>query len=321
MTGTPRRTRPFLRAGSAALLATLAAGAGAVDLPEAMSTVSSTCSSAMGSDNDSYGPLPVGLSSQCDEQGSSPQGRFGEATWQAVARSDTGLGSQTGGVGLSNGDAHATAENINARAAAVTSGTVSFAWRLALASDAPFVPPSIPVRFTAWGEGHLSGEGYEFGGRVRAEVGLQWPGFPASQFSFDSGEHYNFGAIDRSLGGTTVLAVTPGQTVAGWVVSSCQVSAVGYVIDGSVVQPLRSDVGCTVSADPLLMLDQATFDATYGAASFPLAEHYRLDYSPNVPVVPEPAAAWLWLMGLASLAGLVKGRARAVARGPSAAAR
>lgn len=273
-------------------------------LPEAVTTVNATCASALRTDAHAIGPLPVGLSAECDESGSSQQGRFGEASWLATGSANTGLGSQTGTVGLANADSHVSATNINGRASVLGSALTTFYWRLTLDPGAPFMPSTVPVRFSAFGEGNISGSGYEYGGQVKAETGLQWPGFPLTQFSFDSGERYNFGSIDRQFSGSTVLAIAPGYAIAGWVQASCRVSAVGFAIDGQTPQPLTSEATCTVSADPMLSLDQSAFDSIYGPEAFQLADYARLEYSSNVPV-PEPATALLLVMGLSSV-GLVR---------------
>ncbi len=53
------------------------------------------------------------------------------------------------------------------------------------------------------------------------------------------------------------------------------------------------------TVDPTFRFDQAAFDATYGSNSFPLADYYSLDFSPNaISTVPGPIAG-------AGLPGLV----------------
>lgn len=68
------------------------------------------------------------------------------------------------------------------------------------------------------------------------------------------------------------------------------------------------ELGLTTSefqaeVDPTFGFDQAAFDAMYGRRSFPLAEYYSLDFSPNVPAssVPEPSTVLLWGTFLAGL--------------------
>ena len=58
-----------------------------------------------------------------------------------------------------------------------------------------------------------------------------------------------------------------------------------------------------VAVDPKIGFDQAAFDALYGSNSFPLAQYYSIDFSPNVPVpsVPVPGALPLFASGLAGL--------------------
>jgi hypothetical protein len=79
-------------------------------------------------------------------------------------------------------------------------------------------------------------------------------------------------------------------------------------IDGTA--PTSGDASCSLAIKSNLSLDQAGFDANpthYGAAtSFKLADYYRIEYSANVPAVPEPEN---WAMLLAGL-GLVAMAAR-----------
>lgn len=280
----------------------------AAALADAQSLVGVGCYNDFGNDNGSAGPLPVGLSMQCDWTGTSPQGRWGTASWQASASAHTGLA----GLGVADGVAHASATNVRARVDATAGGWVSFAWRLDPLAAPPFVPDTLPVRFRASGEGHLNGDGPWYGGRITASATLDLVGFPAADYRFDSGEQYFFGALDRQFGGSTTLQVLPGQTLSGRVHANCWVVTIGSAIDGELPLPLTSRAECSVVADPILGLDQAAFVARYGDAAFNLADYYRVSVSPNVPV-PEPATAVLWLAALAA-AAVRRGRSRLTGR-------
>lgn len=265
----------------------------AAALDDAQSLVGVACLDEFGNDNGSVGPLPTGLSLQCDWHGQSPQGRWGTASWQASASAHTGLA----GLGVVDGVAHASATNVHSRADAGAGGWVSFFWRLDALAETPFVPETVPVHFRALGEGHASGDGPWYGGRITASVSVDVAGFAAADYRFDSGEQYFFGALDRRFGGTSTLQVQPGQVLSGFVHANCWVVAIGSAIDGDPPMPLTSSAECHVAADPFLGLDQAAFDARYGAQAFNLADYYQLNVSPNVPV-PEPASAALWLAAL-----------------------
>ena len=58
---------------------------------------------------------------------------------------------------------------------------------------------------------------------------------------------------------------------------------------------------CHATVDPTIYLDQAAFDAKYGAESFLLSDYYTLQFSDNVGVVPLPAVVWLFSSGLLGL--------------------
>lgn len=54
-------------------------------------------------------------------------------------------------------------------------------------------------------------------------------------------------------------------------------------------------------ADPLIMFDQETFDATWGEDSFPLADYFRIEYSPGIVFVPEPSTLLIAAVGIVCL--------------------
>ena len=78
-----------------------------------------------------------------------------------------------------------------------------------------------------------------------------------------------------------------------------------YVI-ASTGNILNSQAECHATVDPIIRLDQAAFDAKYGADSFLLSDYYSLQFSSNVGAVPVPAAVWLFGTVLIGLAGVGK---------------
>lgn len=66
------------------------------------------------------------------------------------------------------------------------------------------------------------------------------------------------------------------------------------------IAPVDGEANCQAIIDPLITFDQATFDATWGASSYVLADYWEIGQSPNL--VPEPGFA-----GLIGLGGLALG--------------
>ena len=65
---------------------------------------------------------------------------------------------------------------------------------------------------------------------------------------------------------------------------------------------------CQAIIDPLIEFDQPTFDATWGAASYPLADFWEIAQSPNL--IPEPGFGILGSLGALGLATLGRRRSR-----------
>ena len=62
---------------------------------------------------------------------------------------------------------------------------------------------------------------------------------------------------------------------------------------------------CQAYSDPILVFDQAQFDAQMGEDTFLLADYYSIEVSPNA-FVPVPASAWLFGSGLLGLVGIAR---------------
>lgn len=83
------------------------------------------------------------------------------------------------------------------------------------------------------------------------------------------------------------------------IAATCATSAGRNAFSGQVV--LAND--CQAIVDPSFALDQATFDAMMGAASFPLTDYFAVDLSANIlAAVPEPSALALLALGAMGLA-------------------
>lgn len=61
---------------------------------------------------------------------------------------------------------------------------------------------------------------------------------------------------------------------------------------------------CMAEVDPLIVFDQAAFDAAMGNDSFALNDYYRIAFSANI--VPIPSAVWLFGSGLIGALSLVR---------------
>jgi hypothetical protein len=72
-----------------------------------------------------------------------------------------------------------------------------------------------------------------------------------------------------------------------------QIYTIGYRTSCTVANPHTGGrASCSANADPLLSFDQAALDAfarNSGRQTFSLSDYYRIEYSPDLPIVPEPA--------------------------------
>jgi MYXO-CTERM domain-containing protein len=130
----------------------------------------------------------------------------------------------------------------------------------------------------------------------------------------------SFGTVRLSLDGPmhsdTTLALGPPDF-------ENEKISVGVVPDESYTLTLRaqcqsaSDGHCVAVLDPGIFFDQAAFDARLGASSYPLADYFSIEVSPNIGV-PEPSAGALPALVLAGIAWRRRRRRPLSARSTSA---
>lgn len=175
---------------------------------------------------------------------------------------------------------------LNDEVTAAATGGVMFFFSVDQIKIPTVAPITIPVYFEARGQGSVEA-GY---GRYIASAGIS--GVPGADFSTGSYEGYtSTSTFDKSVS----VDLTPNYNYIVQIGAGCY----AFAEEGTPHSAAQAAV------DPIIRLDQAAFDATYGSNSFPLAQYYRIDFSPNVPLaaVPEPASTMI-LLG-ASLVGLI----------------
>lgn len=278
-----RTETTLLRALALALLALGLAGVPAAAVPEAVTSVSCSTSNPGDDDLEVFGPLPFGLTADCDRLGTG---------YQANSHVQTDFGPGIPLVGIVHATASASSSGILTQASASSGGTVTYYFEIEEEAPSPFSPGAFPIYFEAKGEGSLSG-GFDpdtgtsasasftaIASMAGVEFGLR--NVHSSETSFESFED------------STVLDLEPTSPSNPFyrveVAVGCEASASG--LSGT----------CQAVADPLIRFDQATFDAVHGSSSFELADYYRLGFSENLPV-PEPAPALLLVMGALVLLG------------------
>jgi len=149
-----------------------------------------------------------------------------------------------------------------------------------------FAPIVLPIYFEADGEAHVDGYGsYDVWAAILSST-------PVSYSIAQEGQ-----GISGSFSKTTTVDLQPNTAYA------VQIGAEGSAFAEFGLSSSRFVAG----VDPTFGFDQTAFDAMYGSKSFPLAEYYSLDFSPNVPAssAPEPNTALLFGTFFAGLVGVL----------------
>jgi hypothetical protein len=120
-------------------------------------------------------------------------------------------------------------------------------------------------------------------------VTLNWSGEASFEGAGWANSWVDFGTTEYVTPGVVNLLFAPGIDYHGTVGSDCY-AWVGSGLDYS---------ECQAVTDPIFQFDQAAFDAQMGTLTFPLANYYAFELSPNL--VPEPSPAMTTGLALAIL--------------------
>ena len=227
------------------------------------------------------GPTPGSLSLSYDQSAGNSAGYIHE-----VANVSTDIGP---GVPLV-GSVIASVDGFDTRLGGVPAqpgalGRVTFYFSVDQIKIPTVAPTTIPVYFEARGQGSIEA-GY---GNYRATAAIV--GVPGA--GFDTGAYEGFthtSSFDQSVS----VYLQPSTTYEVMIGAAC-----------SVIAPETGPQSTAQAAvDPSISFDQAAFDLKYGSNSFPLAEYYHIDFSPNVPLAAVPLPSTMLFLGC-GLVGLV----------------
>ena len=108
---------------------------------------------------------------------------------------------------------------------------------------------------------------------VTIPVFFSWTGETQSSFPDEGNIYAGFDHKHTSTPGVYSFNLVPGTQYEAGLDASCEV--------GNASENLISNE-CQAVADPGLTFDQAAFNAEMGSNTFPLAEYYSIEYSPNL---------------------------------------
>lgn len=268
----------------------------------------------------SVGPVTTAIDTALNKGGST-DGLFPISTWQVTGSAQTALGVQ--GVAGPSIAVSTSGVGYNVWGWAKVDGGASSSMYVRFVEDKP-LPMSlnlIPVLFSASGVGAFSGSGFLPYNELKMQALFSvdsYDGvsdtFPQDRFKVNSQGSNGSAAFDNVVS----LGVHQGYHNPWFQIAlsgNCSSLAFGNNnSDGTA--PVSGDASCSLAIKSNLTLDQAGFDANpthYGAAtSFKLADYYHLEYSANVPAVPEPESWAMLLAGLGLVATMARrGRKRA----------
>ena len=274
-------------------------------LGDATATVSSYYDFSGLAGTEIHGPLASNLTLALDQSVSGTSWPYGFVHAQAAGNVNASLGTTYAGSGAVDAETTVVGTGATKVIQGGTGGAVSYFVTLRESVLPPTPIASVPIRFSANGDGYLKGD-VRFSGGYDAGARLDTDGFPAGLFSISHVD--SVGASQDSFAQSTSLWIDVQRLYSVMVYASC------YAVTGGGWDPQPPPNGtpithwaeCGAHVDPLIALDQDAFDTRYGADSFPLADYISLAFSPNIPsttdpVVPEPPIAPLVLTALAGL--------------------
>jgi len=263
----------------------------AISLPSATTQAYAAC---LGQES-ALGPAPVGLLAVCHNTN-----QIGGVSSQGIASASTSFGPGMPQVG--NVDVYASVSSMGELpATAEADGYLTFYFASESFTPGAFNPATLPIYFEAHAQGYgsgLYGSGTPFASVILAS---QYAG-PLHWYTSD----YPSNSFDKS----TTIWLSPGEVASVNLGANCYVNAFGGWDDSTNPRTPITGVGnCSTQVDPVIRFDQAAFDALYGANSFTLTDHYRLQFSENVNAVPLPPAVWLLGSGLLGLIAVARRKA------------
>ena len=277
--------------------------------PVATTTTSTGCGLTFTSKYTTIGPVAVGIDDSCFHEVSSTYGNY-----TATSNVQTGFGPAVPKVGVVDAaaavvatgtDPHApVGANVGGEAIATGSVTYYFTVDEIRTPPATFTPSVyIEANASATFEGFATGPGdFNYEGEAGAIAilpdGTRWE---VQRAIYDPESSWSDG-FSQSIN----LDLPPNDPASPFYEVTISAGCYAGAWAGG---DNTSRAECHATVDPTIYLDQAAFDAKYGAESFLLSDYYTLQFSDNVGVVPLPAVVWLFSSGLLGLIAIGRRKA------------